>query len=124
MKIATTIIRYLLAIMLIVFGMNKFLHFMPIPPLPESAGAFMGALAASGYIMTIVAFVEIGSGILLLINKFKPLALVVLFPIALNAFLFHAFLDLPGIGGAALLIIMNVFLMFSEKDAYASMLKA
>lgn len=124
MKIATTITRYLLAIMLIVFGLNKFLQFMPMPPLPESAGAFMAALAASGYIMPIVAFVEIGAGVLLMINKFKPLALIVLFPIALNAFLFHAFLDLPGIGGAALLIIMNVFLMFSEKDAYASMLKA
>ena len=123
MKIAKTIIRFLLAIMLIVFGLNKFLQFMPMPPLPDVAGAFMGALAASGYILPIVAIVEIGAGIFLLINKFKALALVVLFPVALNAFLFHVFLDLPGIGGAFFLIIMNVFLMFGEKDAYASLLK-
>ncbi len=124
MKIAKTIIRFLLGIMLIVFGLNKFLQFMPMPQLPDDAGAFMGALAASGYILPIVAIVEIGTGILLLINKFKALALVILFPVALNAFLFHVFLDLPGIGGAAFLIIMNVFLMLNEKDAYKSILKA
>ena len=124
MKIAKTIIRFLLGIMLIVFGLNKFLQFMPMPPLPDDAGAFMGALAASGYILPIVAIVEIGTGILLLINKFKALALVILFPVMLNAFLFHLFLDLPGIGGAALAIIMNAFLIISEKESYQGLLKA
>jgi putative oxidoreductase len=124
MKIAKTIIRFLLGIMLIVFGLNKFLQFMPMPQLPDDAGAFMGALAASGYVLPIVAIVEIGTGILLLINKFKALALIILFPVALNAFLFHVFLDLPGIGGAAFLIIINVFLMFSTKESYKELLKA
>ncbi len=124
MKIAKTIIRFLLGIMLIVFGLNKFLQFMPMPPMPDDAGAFMGALAASGYILPIVAIVEIGTGILLLINKFKALALVILFPVMLNAFLFHLFLDLPGIGGAALAIIMNAFLIISEKESYQGLLKA
>ncbi len=124
MKIAKTIIRFLLGIMLIVFGLNKFLQFMPMPPLPDDAGAFMGALVASGYILPIVALVEIGTGILLLINKFKALALVILFPVMLNAFLFHLFLDLPGIGAAALAIIMNAFLIISEKESYQGLLKA
>jgi putative oxidoreductase len=124
MKIAKTIIRFLLGIMLIVFGLNKFLQFLPMPPLPEAAGEFMGALASSGYIFPIVAIVEIVTGILLLINKFKALALVVLFPVMLNAFLFHLFLDIPGIGAAAFAIIMNVFLMFSTKESYKELLKA
>ncbi len=124
MKTVKTIIRILLGVMMLVFGLNKFLHFIPMPPHPEAAGEFMGALAKSGYIFPIVAIVEIGTGILLLINKYKALALVVLFPIMLNAFLFHLFLDLPGIGGAALAIIMNVFLMFTSKNSYSEMLKA
>jgi putative oxidoreductase len=118
------IVRVVLGLMLVVFGLNKFLQFMPMPPMPEAAGAFMGALVTSGYIMTIVAIVEIVTGILLLVNKFQPLTLVVLFPILLNAFLFHLFLDLAGIGGAVVALAMNVFLMFANKEAYSAVLKA
>lgn len=38
------IARYLLGLAMLVFGANKFFHFMPNPELPEAAGAFMGAL--------------------------------------------------------------------------------
>ena len=124
MNKAKLIVRILLGLMLVVFGLNKFLQFMPMPPMPEAAGEFMGALVKSGYIMVIVAVVEIVAGILLLVNKFQPLALVVLFPILLNAFLFHLFLDIAGIGGSAVALAMNVFLMFANKVAYSEILKA
>ena len=124
MNKAKLIIRILLGLILVIFGLNKFMQFMPMPPLPEAAGEFMGALMKSGYIMVLVAIVEIVAGVLLLINKFKPLALVVVFPVLLNAFLFHLFLDLPGIGGVAVAIAMNVFLMFANKEAYNEILKA
>ena len=124
MKKAELVIRILLGIMMVVFGLNKFLQFMPMPPMPAEAGEFMGALVNSGYILVIVAVVEIVTGILLLINKFKPLALVILFPILLNAFLFHLFLDLPGIGGTAFAIGMNIFLFFAHKNSYSELLKA
>ena len=124
MKILKLVSRILLGLMVLVFGLNKFLHFIPMPPHPGAAGEFMVALAQSGYIFPIVAIVEIATGILLLLNKFKALALVILFPVMLNAFLFHAFLDLPGIGAAAFAIIINVFLMFGEKKSYQAILKA
>ena len=124
MNKAKLIVRILLGLMLVIFGLNKFLQFMPMPPMPEAAGEFMGALVNSGYIMAIVAIVEIAAGILLLVNKFQPLALVILFPVLLNAFLFHLFLDIAGIGGAAVAMAMNVFLMFANKEAYSELLKA
>ena len=124
MKLTKTIIRILLGLMVVVFGLNKFFHFMPFPPIPDDAGEFMGALSKSGYMFPVVAVVEIGTGILLLLNKFKALVLIVLFPVLLNAFLFHLFLDIAGIGGAAIAIIMNVFLMFGVKDSYEKVLKA
>ena len=122
MNKAKLIVRILLGLMLIVFGLNKFLQFMPMPPMSEAAGEFMGALGKSGYIMPIVAIVEILAGILLLLNKYVPLALVILFPVLLNAFLFHLFLDLPGIGGAAVAITMNTFLFFANKASYNELL--
>ncbi len=123
MNKSKTIIRIVLGVLLLIFGFNKFLNFIPMPPMEGAAGEFMGALAKSGYIMTIVAVVEIIAGILFLLNKFVPLTLVVLFPVLLNAFLFHLFLDVAGIGAATLAIGMNIFLLFANKDAYNNILK-
>jgi|TARA_B110000046_G_scaffold173945_1_gene197118 uncharacterized membrane protein YphA (DoxX/SURF4 family) len=124
MKKAKLIIRLLLGFMLVVFGLNKFLQFMPMPPMTQAAVDFMGALVKSGYIMSIVAIVEIITGLLLLVNKYQALALVVLFPVLLNAFLFHLFLDPAGIGGGAMALAMTLFLIFANKEAYKSLLRA
>ena len=124
MNKAQLIIRILFGLILVIFGSNKFLHFMPMPPMPEAAGAFMGALVDSGYLMTLVALVEIVAGVSILINKYKTLALVILLTVILNAFLFHLFLDLSGIAGSAVALMMNLFLMYANKESYRSLLKS
>ena len=124
MKKAKLIIRILLGIMLVVFGLNKFLQFMPMPPMPDAAGEFMGAIMKSGYLMVVVAIVEILAGALLLVNKYQSLTLVILFPVLLNAFLFHLFLDVEGIGAAAMAMAMNIFLFVANKESYTKLFKA
>ncbi len=116
------IIRVLLALILIIFGLNKFLNFMPLPPMPEAAQAFMGALIETGYLMVIVAIVEIIAGIFLLINRYSAFMLILIFPILVNALLFHLFLDLKGIGGALLTISLTIFLMVKAFDTYKILL--
>ena len=120
----TLVLRILLGLMMLIFGLNKFLQFMPMPELPEAAGKFMGALMESGYLMQLVAIVEIVAGVLLLVGKYVPLALVILFPVMLNALLFHVFLDPAGSAGAAVAVILNVVLFFAYKDRYSSILSA
>ena len=124
MKITKIIARVLLGLILLIFGLNGFLQFMPMPEMSAEAGEFMGALAQARYIFPIIAIVEIIVGALLLINKYTALALIVLFPILLNAFLFHLFLDIIGIGGAALTITLNIFLLITNKDKYKGILQA
>ena len=124
MEKATLIVRILLGAMLIVFGLNKFLQFMSMPPPAPEMGAFMGALFATGYIFPLIAVIEITTGILFLANKFTALAAILLFPVMLNAFLAHLFLDPAGIRAAALIISMNVFLFFAYKEKYSAVLKA
>ncbi len=116
------VVRILLGLLLIVVGLNKFLQFMPMPPLPEEAGAFMGALMKTGYMMPFIAVIEIISGVLLLLNKYQALALVLVFPVLLNAFLFHIFLAPSGIAMAIMAIAMNIFLFYTNKDSYAALL--
>jgi uncharacterized membrane protein YphA (DoxX/SURF4 family) len=84
--------RIVLGLIFVIFGLNGFLGFMPQPPMPAAAGAFAGALAASGYFFPLLKTVEILAGLALLSNRFVPLALTVLAPIIVNIAAFHIFL--------------------------------
>jgi uncharacterized membrane protein YphA (DoxX/SURF4 family) len=87
MKIASLIARYLLGLIFLVFGMNHYLNFIPMGPIPPGyAGQFFGVLIGSHYLY-VVAFLEVAPAILLLINRYVPLALVVLGPIIVNILL-------------------------------------
>jgi uncharacterized membrane protein YphA (DoxX/SURF4 family) len=84
MNIVALIARYLLALVFLVFGLNHYFNFIHTGPLPAGiAGQFFGAFIASGYLY-VVAFFEVATALLLLINRYVPLALVVLGPIIVN----------------------------------------
>lgn len=97
--------RYLLGLIYFVFGLNGFFQFLPLPPLPDSAGAFLGALGATGYFFPFLKGAEVIGGALLLAGFAAPLALVILAPITLNIFLFHAILT-PGLQNSVLPVVM------------------
>ena len=116
--------RILLGLILVLFGLNGFFQFMPQPALPEPATNFLGAILATGYLMLLVKALEIGIGVLLLANRYVPLALVLLAPISVNIISFHLFLDLAGIGGAALVTLLNTYLLFAYRKHYKPILSA
>ncbi len=123
MKTVNLVVRILLGLLLLMTGFNKFFMFMPMPEMVDPAQQFMMALANTGYIMPIVAIVEIVTAIMIIFNRYQALALVILFPIMLNAFLFHLFLDIGGIGGSVVAIAFNIYLLFVSKDRFEALLK-
>lgn len=115
------VLRILLGIFVLVFGINKFADFLPMPELSADAGAYFGALVNSKT-MTLVAIVEIVAGLALIFNKFGALLALILMSISINAVLFHAVLDPEGIGGAAVLLILNIAVLIGYKDKYKDLL--
>ena len=116
-------VQVIAGLMLVVFGLNKFLGFISMAAPAAEMGAFMGALFATGYLMKIVAVIEIVVGLAFLLNKYVALMAVVLMPVMLNALLAHLFLDPAGIGGALMLVIFTIIIMIRHKGAYVAMLK-
>jgi len=112
------ILRVILGLGLIIFGLNKFFGFMPIPVLPEDASSFMSSLQATGYVLPVVGFLEILIGLMLIANKAVAFSLLLLAPISANILLFHLFLDLPGIGGAILIAVINIILIYKSWKVY------
>jgi uncharacterized membrane protein YphA (DoxX/SURF4 family) len=121
MKKAEMIVRILLGLMLVVFGLNKFLQFMPMPP-PEGdvLTAFTGLMLMG--VLPIVGVIEIVGGTLLLANKQTGVALFFLAPVAFCAFLFHLMLDPAGIGGAAFFLLATIFLMYGKREQFMELM--
>lgn len=116
-------IRVLFGVFCLIFGLNKFLGFIPMPEMTGDAGTLMGIYAGSGF-MTLIGVLEILGGLALIFNKYVPLALTILTAIMFNAFLFHAFHDMGGIGGAVLGMILSLILVYAYRDRFDSLLSA
>lgn len=117
----TLVFRILLGLILLVFGLNKFFNFMPMPPMEGAPADFMGALGKSGYMFPLIAITEIAAGALLLINKWKGLALIFAAIISVNIVLFHLALAPAGIGLAALVFILNALLIYSNWNKFKTL---
>jgi hypothetical protein len=123
MRIAT-IARYLLGLGFVVFAASYFVPFLPPQdPPPADALAFLGTFAGSG-MLTLVKLVELGAGILLLSNRFVPLALALLAPILVGIAAFHVALAPAGTGIAIVLVALELILAWTYRQAFAPMLRA
>jgi uncharacterized membrane protein YphA (DoxX/SURF4 family) len=124
---ATIAARVLLGLVFFAFGLDGFLHFVPQPDpstLPPGSVAFAGALMGTGYMFQLIKGTEVIVGALLLANRFVALALVLLAPVIVNIFLFHAFLASSGIGMAIVLVALQLFLAWTHRRAYRPLLAA
>ena len=119
MKIVTLIARLLLGLAFVVLGLNGFLNFLNMGPLPSGfAGQFIIALAASHYLW-VIAGLQVAGGVLLLVNRFVPLALVLLGPVIVNILLYHVFLNRSG-AQLAILVTILWFIVFYGHRQYFS----
>lgn len=123
MKILTVIVRTLLGLAFVVFGLNIFLHFIPMPKEtpPPLALDFSRALMESRYMLVIGALQFLG-GLLLLIGRHVPLGLTLLGPVVVNIVLFHLFLAPSGIPMAAIFSALTLFLLWRYRANFAGLL--
>ena len=119
MKIASLIARLLLGLVFLIFGLNGFLHFIPMPPPTGVAAQFFMALIASPYWMVIFGVQVIG-GVLLLVNRFVPLALVLLGPVIVNIFFFHVFMAPAGLPLAIVVVVLWIIVAVRNKQYLSS----
>jgi uncharacterized membrane protein YphA (DoxX/SURF4 family) len=120
----TATVRILLGLMFLIFGLNGFLNFMPAPKeMPPEIMNVTGALMKGGY-MTVVSGAEVLVAVLLLLNRFVPLALAMLAPIIVGIITFHIALAPATIGPGILVLAMDLYLAWAYRSAFCPMLRA
>jgi uncharacterized membrane protein YphA (DoxX/SURF4 family) len=119
-----SIARVVLGLTFLVFGLNGFLHFLPQPPMSGPPANFAGALFATGYMFPLIKGTEVVAGLLLLSNRYVPLALAILAPVVVNIVAFHAFLAPAGMVLPIVVLGLELYLARSYRGAFAGMLQA
>ena len=118
MKIVVIIARVLLGLMFLVFGLNPFLRFIPMPPLEGVWGQFLGALVISHYVWFVGA-VQVVSGALILIGRYVPLAVALSGPVVANIIVYHLTMQRSGAQLAILATICWIILFWRYRASFA-----
>ena len=123
MKTASVVARYLAGLIFLVMGLNGFLHFIPFPPPPGIAGQFMGALYISHYLWVIFAF-QVIAGVLLLANRYVPLAVALLAPVIVNILTFHALMAPSGLPLALFVAALWAVIFIEVRPAFSGLFQS
>lgn len=115
--------RVLLGLIFILFGVNYFVPFLPMPEHTSEGGALLGAFFNAGYMFPMIKSTEIVGGLLVLAG-FVPIGLILLAPVVVNIFAFHFFLE-PGVGLAlpTVIVLLTLFLAWAHWERFAPLFK-
>ena len=72
-------------------------------------------------LLGLISAIQVIGGVLLLANRFVPLALVLLGPVIVNIFFFHALMAPSGLGLAILVVVLWSIVAFYHKQYFAGL---
>ncbi|HEV2134499.1 MAG TPA: DoxX family membrane protein [Terracidiphilus sp.] len=124
MKVTSMIARFLMGAIFVFFGSNHLYAFLPSPPPPHGvAGQYMVAMMASGYLY-VVGVCEVVPGLLLLIGRFVPLALMVLAAVIFNIEVTGALLARAALPMGTFLILLWILTAYEARPVLLPLLRA
>lgn len=118
MKIASQIARYLLGLIFLLFGLNGFFNFLHMPGPTGVAAQFFGAIFVSRFYI-VLFLLQIVPALLLLANRYVPLALAILAPIIFNIVCIHIFMAPAGLPLALVVTVLWFLVAFSVRSAFS-----
>lgn len=118
------IIYLLFGLMFINSGLNKLFNYIPVPEdLPEKMVALNSAMEQIGWLLPLVAVVEILGGLLFIISRFRPLGAIVIFPIMIGIVLTHITAAPTGLPVAIILLMINLWAIIENKEKFILLIK-
>ncbi len=124
MKLAMIIVRTLMGLLFLFASIVVLFHLVPKPELTGVVKTFNEGLESVGYFMPLLKVTELLCGLAFVAGRYVPLATVVIAPIIVNIFFFHAFVDRTGLPVAIFLVLANTFVAYYYRRSYEGLLKA
>lgn len=110
--------RVALGLLFTTTGLGGFLGLFPL----ASPHAFQAILIESGW-MKVEKAIELGAGLLLLSNRFVPLALALLAPVVVSITLYHLLLDPAFLGVVPVVAGLEGLLLWAYRRSFRGVLE-
>jgi len=123
MRMAVIIVRMILGLIFLLSFLAMQMGWIEESEMVGADKQFREGLEASGYLMPTVKIMELLCAFAFLAGCFVPLATVVIFPITLNIFMYHLFLDPAGLSVGIVLLVGNLFLAYACRKHYRGIFK-
>jgi putative oxidoreductase len=123
MRILTAAMRILLGVIFLFAGLNHIFNFAPGPMPSGTAGQFLAVMMAVKYFF-VVGVCEAVPGLLLIINRFVPLALLILAAVIVNINFVNFSMAHIGIPMGALVTILWLYVAFRYRSAFYGVIQA
>ena len=128
---ASTIKSKILTVLTIIFGLffinaglDKFLHYMPVPAdLPEKMLKAFAAFTEIGWLMPLVGVAEFVGGVMVIIPKTRALGALIIFPVMVGIFLTNIVQSITGLPIAIVFGAILIWIMYDQRAKYLPILK-
>lgn len=124
MRIAMIVVRTLMGLLFLFASIVVLFHLVQKPELTGVVRTFNEGLESVGYFMPLLKVTELVCGLAFVSGLYVPLATVVIAPIIVNIFFFHAFIDRSGLPVAIFLVLANAFVAYYHRKSYVGLLEA
>lgn len=122
------VLLVLFGLMMINSGLNKLFHYMPMPQPDEMSESMMTAFfafIAIGWLMPLIAIIEIVAGVLIVIPKTRALGAIMILPVMVGIVLTHLVND-PGnttvVVIALVLFAINIWTICENCSKYKALI--
>lgn len=118
------ILSIIFSLLLINGGLDKFFHYMPVPPdMPEGMLRDFEALKEISWLLPLIGFGELLGGILILLPRTRALGAVVIFPVMVGVLLTHIFVAPEGLVIAIVIWAILLWIIYENRAKYLPLIK-
>lgn len=122
MKVVKTILCALFGLMFLNAGLDKFLHYMPMPKMEGDMQKLYEAMATIKWMLPLVGLFEIIGGLLFIFPKTRALGAITIFPIMVGIVLHNAVFMPSGLSIAGVLFAINLWMIADNWKKYKPMI--
>ena len=122
MNVARIVARTLVGLLFVFAGAVDFFITTP-PPLPGLAGTFNQVFFQSHWVL-FLAVAQIAIGLLLLINRYVPIALIMLAAFLYNSFAFHLTMAPSALWAPIAITALGIFIAWPYRGIFAPVFAA
>jgi len=118
------VLSIIFGLLLINGGLDKFFHYMPIPPdLPDPLVKDTAAIMEIVWLLPLIGMAEMVGGLLILFSKTRALGALIVFPVMVGVLLTHIFVATSGLPIALVIWAILLWIIWENRNRFLQIIR-